>query len=200
MPDTTAPRSPTSTSTWHSCIFRAPNSSWGHYSSEVHIHSRDPDPTTSGGPHRCLSFGWSSISDSASRPRHSSTSNSIISTWGHYYLIIGSLGFYLHKLLLELVLCFRCFIFWDLMYYCSYLLLYFLRIIYRPYVFCLYFAFIHFPLLITLLFFEPCGFSSTLPSTFSLEGINSSFYFHLQLKHWGQYSSWLGAELRKWVL
>ena len=47
------------------------------------------------------------------------------------------------------------------------------------------------------LFFEPCGFSSTFPSAFSLRGITSSLYFHLQLKHWGQCSSWLGEKVEE---
>ena len=104
-----------------------------------------------------------------------------------YYLIIGSLIVFIF--IFYVVYYQNLFYVLDALYSkircitCSYLLLYFLKLIYRPHAFCLYFTFILFPLLITFLFFEPCGFSSTLPSTFPSGGITFSLYFHLQLRH-----------------
>ena len=136
LPNSTAPRTSASASAWCSRIIRAFSSSWGYYSTWGHYHSIGPDSATSG----C---------------HHSYTRECIISTWGSHYFIIEHLFIllYLHIILLEICPCF------DTLYSrigCitwSYLILYFLILIYRHYfLYLILLAIFLFPLLIALLF------------------------------------------------
>ena len=114
-----------------------------------------------------------------------SSSHDPTTTWSSLYLVFT---YYIsrHNYL------FWCFIFWDWMYcmIISHIVLSQSNI-YTS--FFIIFAILLFPLLITLLFFESCGFSYTTQTPCHSGGTTSSLYLQSLLPHWGQCWSWLGG-------